>query len=345
MNIQLRNKALLAKKVLTEGMWHSNATILMYHRVAGIKPDPWLLDVSPGNFYEQVQVLKKYPVISLRQFVANLEAGKLSRSLVITFDDGYRDNFINAIPVLTAAGLPATFFIASGYTGTQKELWTNDLERILLSPGELPENIEINTQGIRFSHHLGDDRLVTESRMEQYQNWISWEAPPTQRHSLYMGIAKLMRPLRTEQQDEILKLLYQWAGKKQVVSLCNLMMDEEELKKISAHPLFEIGAHTVSHTALSFLSAADQYKEIKGNMTFLEKIIQKPVQGMAYPYGSYNTDTILEATRAGLNYACTTQYSPVSRHDSSLRLPRFRVRDWTGREFKKIIDRWIRFGI
>lgn len=345
MNIQLKDKAHLVRKILTEGIWHSNATILMYHRVAGIKPDPWLLDVSPGNFYEQIQVLKKHPVISLRQFVENLKAGKLSRSLVITFDDGYRDNFVNAMPALAEAGLPATFFIASGFTGKQKEFWNGPLERILLMPIELPERLEINYQNIRFSFDLGEDRYVNERSLEQCKNWISREPPPTRRHSLYLELAGLLRPLQMEQQEDLMETLYQWAGKKYIISPDNLMMDEKDLKELSSNPLFEIGSHTVSHPALSFLSAAEQYKEIRESIDQLENIIQQPVTGMAYPYGDYNDQTICEAKKAGLLYACTIQFRPVYSNDSPFLLSRLGVRDWNGAEFKKIIDRRLRLGL
>ncbi len=345
MNNKLKDKAGLLGKVLIKGIWHPNATILMYHRVAGLQTDPWLLCVSPENFYEQVQVLKQYEVIPMQQFIANLKANKLSRSIVITFDDGYQDNFAHARPVLEEAGLPATFFISSGFTGKQKEFWCNELDRIFLEPGRLPEKLDINTKNIRLSLNLGEDSLLTGARLEQYKNWIAWEEPPTRRHSLYAEISKLIRPLPQDQQEELLETLYKWSGKEREIRPGNLMMNEKEIKTLSNDRLFEIGAHTVSHPELSALAAPDQYNEITGNIKFLENIIERPVKGMAYPYGSYNAETVREVERSGLQYACTTEQKPVLKGDPLFTLPRLRVKNWNGAEFKKRIDRWLRFGV
>lgn len=345
MKNHLRNKVFLAGKIFTKGIWHPNATILMYHRVLKMQPDPWLLAVSPENFDEQVQVLRQYNVLSMSQFIENLKKGKLSRSLVITFDDGYKDNFDYARPMLSRAGLPATFFVSSGYTGRRKQFWSNDLDELFLTEGKLPEKLEITTKQVQFSYELEEDSFMLKGRLKQYQNWIAWEAPPSRRHSLYVEIAKLIKSLPANQEDGLLKILYEWSGKERVIRPENLMMDESELKELSANSLFEIGGHTVSHPELSSLPAAEQYEEITANIASLEKIVQRKVTGMAYPYGAYNEDTLQAVKKAGLHYACITQQRPVYKDESFFTLPRLRVRNWNGAEFKTRIDRWLKLGV
>lgn len=95
--------------------------ILLYHRVADVKDDPHLLSVSVSNFREQIAWLKKNcHIIPLSELVNQIERHKLnSESVCITFDDGYADNFYDALPVLKQLQVPATFFITSGKIGKE----------------------------------------------------------------------------------------------------------------------------------------------------------------------------------------------------------------------------------
>lgn len=341
----LRGRISLLSKILTKGIWRPNATILMYHRVINLHPDPWLLAVSPENFEVQAQILRQYNVIPMSQFIENLKTGNLSRCLVITFDDGYKDNFYNAAPILAKAGLPATFFISSGYTGRQKQFWANDLDSIFLDTETLPKRLEIDTKEIRFSYNLGEDNSISHEGLKQHQNWVAWEAPPTRRHSLHVEMAKLIKSLSPEKGEELLQMLYQWADKKRIIDPSNLMMNESELRKLVANELFEIGGHTVSHLDLSAFSSDIQLEEIRKNISFLENVLHRPIHGMAYPYGAYNEATIQVVKKVGLQYACVTRQKPVDKDESFFSLPRLRIRNWNGAAFKKRIDRWLKLGV
>ncbi|MGH9892192.1 MAG: polysaccharide deacetylase family protein, partial [bacterium] len=86
--------------------------ILIYHRVADVKSDPWGLAVSPANFRDQMRMLgEQHLCISLGDLVQALAGGRLPAGKVcITFDDGYSDNLLNAKPILEECAIPATFF-------------------------------------------------------------------------------------------------------------------------------------------------------------------------------------------------------------------------------------------
>ena len=73
----------------------------MYHRINTAVSDTWQLCVSPECFAEQMEVLKKFRVISLQQAVKDISKKEVQPdSVVITFDDGYLDNFTSAKSIL-----------------------------------------------------------------------------------------------------------------------------------------------------------------------------------------------------------------------------------------------------
>ena len=113
------------------------AVILMYHSISAGRPDPWSLCVSPELFAEQAQLLRdRYRVVPLGELRSALAQGEpLTRGVVLTFDDGYRDNFLVAKPILEEHGLPATVFVATGYVGSDRDFWWDELEAFCASAG------------------------------------------------------------------------------------------------------------------------------------------------------------------------------------------------------------------
>lgn len=101
------------------------SVIFYYHRVAEVKEDPHLLSVSPENFERQILYLKNnFNIIKLGELVQGLKDDTLaSGSVVITFDDGYADNFFYALPVLEKLHVPATIFITAGMIGSNKPFY------------------------------------------------------------------------------------------------------------------------------------------------------------------------------------------------------------------------------
>lgn len=91
--------------------------ILMYHGVSGGKNSTMF--VTPANFERQMKFLYEegYSVISLDELVDGIkeDVSFVPRTVVITFDDGYEDNFVSAFPVLARYGMPATIFVITGY--------------------------------------------------------------------------------------------------------------------------------------------------------------------------------------------------------------------------------------
>jgi peptidoglycan/xylan/chitin deacetylase (PgdA/CDA1 family) len=98
--------------------------VVAFHRVHEDR-DVYGLSVDCRAFERYCQFFRQhFRVIPLGELIAKLERGEpLNRHLSITFDDGYRDNFENAVPVLERLALPATFFIVSQWIGSNVVPW------------------------------------------------------------------------------------------------------------------------------------------------------------------------------------------------------------------------------
>lgn len=101
-------------------LMRQRAVIVAFHRIRDDSDPSDGLTVDTRTFTSYCEFFKRFfDVLPLRQLVGMLERGTTpNRALAITFDDGYRDNFINAAPILTRMELPATFFVVSRWIGT-----------------------------------------------------------------------------------------------------------------------------------------------------------------------------------------------------------------------------------
>lgn len=109
-------------------------------------------------------------------------------------------------------------------------------------------------------------------------------------------------------------------------------MTVEELKKMSAHPLIEIGAHTIHHPNLRKVNIDEQSAEINQSKVVLEKILDKKISGFAYPFGSkksFSRKTIFEVKKAGFHFACANTQEPVYLFSNLFVIPRILARNWS----------------
>lgn len=114
----LRSGYVPARDIVAARTGKARAVILCYHRIG----EADVLTTTPDNFQRDLEYLQKhFQCLSLPELCARLQSGALKQpTAVVTFDDGYRDNFTLAAPLLKAAQIPATFFVSTGFMGTEK---------------------------------------------------------------------------------------------------------------------------------------------------------------------------------------------------------------------------------
>lgn len=104
--------------------------VLVYHRIAFLPSDPWGLAVSPETFDAQLRLLRRFfRPLSLHALLDAVQRGRGHGCVAITFDDGYADNYLSALPLLEKYGVPATFFVTSDPVENGREFWWDELER------------------------------------------------------------------------------------------------------------------------------------------------------------------------------------------------------------------------
>jgi len=162
LNMKSFLKTLLAGFLFYSGLLHlylflrdnlfgsEKVRILLYHRVLDLQREKNLYSlpgiiVSVKMFDEQMKYLfKNYNVISLEGLVDSLKNNLPfpKKGVVITFDDGWKDNYFFAFPILKKYNLPATIFLTSGYTGTNKTFWPEQVISVLKSEKNLKEKLK-----------------------------------------------------------------------------------------------------------------------------------------------------------------------------------------------------------
>lgn len=296
----------------------------MYHRVIDLEVDPWNLAVSVKNFDDQLSVLKKsFNVISLDELIENKKNHKVvEKSVVITFDDGYRDNYTTAYPILRKHQLPATFFISSAYIENQNEFWPDKLIRLLFNRYKLPkEKLELKSLGK--SWHIKEENSDEKARFVFFMDvWYSLlQVHPTVRENALAEIES-------------------WSNHDKNINPDHLPMSKTEFIDLAKHPLISIGGHTSNHAALKFLDVDSQREEIESNKLWLENVVDQAITGFAYPNGSYNGDTISLMKETEFEYACAIKEMRSSNYISSYELPRYQVHNWNKVEFLNKLKQW-----
>lgn len=319
--------------------------ILLYHRITELPTDPFNLCVTPQNFAEHLAVIKEnaYPM-SLQQLVQAIQAGKQpNHAVVITFDDGYMDNLQIAKPLLQRYDIPATVFVSTGKLGQGQEFWWDELDRLLLQPGTLPDTLSLTLNSNNYHWNLGKAARYSKTDYERYRTWnwyVSPQADPTERHQLYRSLYQILSSLPTGDRQQLLDEILAWSGAETIGRSTHRLMSPKEVCTLSEGNLIEVGAHTVNHPFLSTLPIALQQQEIQQSKTDLEALVGHPINSFAYPHGNYTQETPQIVHESGFNCACSTVPKTVQRQAGCFELPRVGVENWNGEKFAKQLAEW-----
>ncbi len=318
-----------------------SAVILLYHRVTRLRSDPHATAVNPDRFAAHLEVIAaSWRALSLTELLRGLETGRIpDRAVCLTFDDGYRDNLDEGEPLLARAGIPATVFVTSGVLHTGREFWWDQLERLFLTPGTLPDRLSMRLGRRRFRTTLGSAATYDEQAAREHAGWsVRSEAAPTRRHAVFLRLMRRLKRLDGEARGRALEDLHEWAeSDADYFRETHRPLDADALAVLAGRDAITIGAHTVSHPRLSKLPRRKRWAEIAQSRTSLEEITGAPVTHFAYPFG--DTARAVTAVRdAGMTAGLMTRPAAVSLGADPYLLPRLYVGDWPAEDLETMVE-------
>ena len=273
---------------------------LIFHRVMA-QPDPMSPSEPTADWFSSlVRMLSShFEMISLSEAVARAASGDLTgRTISVTFDDGYADNYTVALPILEQFNVPATFFVASGFVDGGL-MWNDSIIETFRQLESGVCELGIGTVG-RFD--LSD-----------------WESRRTAAATAISAWKHLPPEARQANVD--------WLSSRASELPRNLMMTKEELRALAASPCATIGGHTRTHPILASLSDSAAAAEIEGGKNDLEDWIQQGIEVFAYPNGKPGTDFGPEhaalVRKAGFGAAVATDWGTLAASGDRYAIPRF----------------------
>ncbi len=295
------------------------AVVLRYHRVGADAP----LSVSAEEFEGQLRFLRSHcRVVPAGELVTCLRKGKPlpPRAAAITFDDGYEDNFTQALPLLQRYCLPATFFVTTGWIDTEKVLWWDRLH----------DYVE---QGAREgARAVGLDELPEPvarplAPLAGWREGRSWPARLAVELERKLSLAIRSLGLTPEETDTVVEQVGSALGAGEADPQRYRPMTWDQVRSLLALGM-EIGSHTLSHVPLARVKPERAHRELVESKKRLRAELDAPVALFAYPAGDHSDDAIELVEEAGYLGAFTTTSGPVKAGDNPLALKRVGV--WHG---------------
>lgn len=286
----------------------NRGTIVLYHGVTREQGDGIFnyrgKFVHTDSFEAHIAWLKQhFTTLPLQDLIASLGHEHEKPALAITFDDGYANNYTDAYPILRDAGVPATFFVTSGFV----------------------DGTPLSVDRLEYALATDKDRLVLELPDR------SWSFPLTTRTERIGADRKLRRYVKLlppAQKDAFFTALVAATGRDLTSHLRTTPyapMTWEHMREMLSHGM-SFAAHTVTHPILAELTREETRGEIRRSHTALLEHGLSPLPTFAYPNGGptdFSDETIAALRELGFTASLTTRPGDCTNDHDRFRLPRY----------------------
>jgi peptidoglycan/xylan/chitin deacetylase (PgdA/CDA1 family) len=281
-----------------------DALVLVYHGILSeAKPEPFRYHHTAAEFEGHLDWLaSRYIPATLDDFARWFRGEWQPRKplVLVTFDDGYRNNATNAAPILTHKGFPAIFFLASGYVGGEKPLWPDVVFTRIMSW----KNLSIKDP---------DGRAC------------AIPASPEARQQLALSIVEMCKNCDDANRREYITYLAGEVSSDTIVDAeAQQFLSWDDVRALSSAG-FEIGSHTATHPILSNVSTEQLQTELRESRSAIEAQTGRPCRALAYPNGrarDIGDAVAAAAAEAGYQFAFSVSNRWCSRASNALQVDR-----------------------
>ena len=281
--------------------------ILLYHRVANHEKLTFTnpLRVRPTIFAKQMRYLrrKKYNIISLDEGIRLLQEKQNipKNSIIITFDDGYNDNYSEAFPILQKYGVPASIFLTTDFINTGR-MWYHEIEKSI-------SNTNVKTISLNGNNYS----LYTKKQKNELLNKLI----------KYFKSYDLEKGSVNEFVDDLCKRL-----NTQMNSINGLSLTWDQIKEMNKFNI-SFGSHCVNHIPCSVHSEEILKREIIESKKIIDEMLNQNTIAFAYPYGEekdYDKKTIKFLKDNGFIYALAVGEDFNNHFTNQYKLKRISIR-------------------
>lgn len=327
---KLESKEIYHYKKLSEEEWNvieqmtsfaniipqRNIAVLMYHRIIDSEYNFWKLNVSPKTFEQHIRYISKnYKVLRLEDEWCDIVKVD-QKYVVITFDDGYVDNYRFALPILEKYHVPATIFVSTDLIDTDEMYWWDELEKIFIVDNYIGEFM---FGGVSYK--------ITDSKCNE---------------NICLTIRNRIKNMLPSKRKECMSELRFALGLRQSQTSTLRCMNTQELSRMAASPYVTIGGHTKSHLSMGSAHPKELLRsEIEESLSILAKKIGKKIDVFAYPFGGAEdrcdmADQIL--LECGIKKSLLVKDGNINVNDSMYNMPRHMIfeEDNIEKKMKKI---------
>ncbi len=262
--------------------------ILAYHMISDA-PNGFFPEISLRNFVRQIQFLRSnYNVLPLEEIIGRLSRQESVRNCVaVTFDDGFRDNYEKAYPVLKKYGVPATIFLTTGFIEKGETPWFIKLRSVFMRTPKSRVDIDLGKQTVPLSLRTAAEKRAASDTVMHYLR----TCPDRERLTILPTLPLL---LGVDPSSTLEPQMLTWA----------------QVNEMSQNGI-QFGAHTVTHPVLSQVDAEVLQKEIADSKTMIEERTGRAVKSFAYPFGrTTHYPREAPALLKQLGFACAVTTEP-----------------------------------
>ena len=307
--------------------YNNNIYIVMYHYVRNIQNSkyPNLKGLEFSDFKKQVLYFKKnFNILSNSDFIEVINSKKIpkKKSILLTFDDGYRDHYDYVFPFLKKQKISANLYPPILCIKNKLVLDVNKIHFILEKESDRKKILELiffyikkiikkkpsqlNIEKINLISRYDDKETVLIKRLLQYH------LPATHRGKI---VNKVFEEIVNKSEKQFSKILY---------------MNENNIKELYQNN-FTIGSHGYEHNWWGKISNKKQELEIIKSLNFFRNIgVFDKNFSVCFPYGSYNSHTLKILNRLKIKFALTTKIGSVQKNNfqNLYELPRLDTNDF-----------------